>query len=301
MPPRTKRPIAAGVSAPGFEEVADELYGLPEKEFTATRTRYEKQAKQAGDAALAARIHALAKPTVTAWVANQLARQHHDELQPLRELGAGLQQATRELDGDQLRKLSRQQHELVSALVQQGRQLARAAGRSITEETARGLEDTLRAALADEHAAELLLAGRLTQPLHSDGFPHTLDPGSVALTTAPRTPRAVVAAPSDRRAEERQQADHDLTDAERAVVEGERARAEAQAELKHAEQAAAETDTQIEDLRRRLDELLHTQKQDERHRSSQASTLQRTERALSHAQRRQADARARRDRVFRDT
>ncbi len=78
----------------GFEEIADELYGLPPEEFTAARTRYEKEAKAAGARDEAARIHSLAKPTVTAWLANQLARSHHEELEPLLELGAGLR------DGD---------------------------------------------------------------------------------------------------------------------------------------------------------------------------------------------------------
>ena len=32
-----------------IEEIADELYGLPPEEFTAARTRHEKEAKAAGD------------------------------------------------------------------------------------------------------------------------------------------------------------------------------------------------------------------------------------------------------------
>jgi len=87
----------------GIEEIADELYGLPPEEFTAARTRYEKEAKAAGARDEAAHIHSLAKPTVTAWLANQLARTHRDELEPLLEVGAGLRDATRNLDGDQLR------------------------------------------------------------------------------------------------------------------------------------------------------------------------------------------------------
>ena len=68
-------------------------------------------------------METLPKPSVTAWLANQLAREHREELQPLLELGAALREATRTLSGDQLRDLSCQQHELVYALVQQGRQV----------------------------------------------------------------------------------------------------------------------------------------------------------------------------------
>jgi hypothetical protein len=155
---------------PDIDEIADELYGLPPEDFTAARTQYEKEAKAAGDRDGAARIHALAKPSVTAWLANQLAREQRDSLEPLLELGAGLRDATRKLEGDQLRALSRQQHQLVHALVQQARQVARAAGRSVSEDAIRGLDETLRAALADEQAARLLLAGHLTDALHSSDF-----------------------------------------------------------------------------------------------------------------------------------
>jgi hypothetical protein len=148
MPTRSRK-SADAKSAPCLDEVADELYGLPPEEFTAARTRYEKQARQAGDRELAARLHSLAKPSVAAWLANQLVRERRDELLPLAQLGAGLREATEKLAGDELRQLSRQQHELLYALVQQARQLARASGRSVSEDTARRLEDTLQAAVAD--------------------------------------------------------------------------------------------------------------------------------------------------------
>ena len=127
---------------PGIDEIADALYGLPPEQFTAARTQYEKEAKAAGDRDAAAVIHAMAKPSVTAWLANQLVREHRDELQPLLELGAGLRDATRNLAGDQLRTLSRQQHQLVHALVLQARHLARTAERSVSDDAVRGLEET---------------------------------------------------------------------------------------------------------------------------------------------------------------
>jgi chromosome segregation ATPase len=286
-------------SAPDFDEVADELYGLPPEEFTATRIRYEKQAKQAGDADLAGRLRALGKPTVTAWLANQLTREHRDELQPLFELGAGLREATRTLAGDQLRQLSRQQHELVYALVQQARQLARAAGRAASEDTVRGLEDTLHAALADEQAADLLLAGRLTQTLHRDGFTQASEASSPAPARLPRASEASGTA-SKRHDEQRQRAESDVADAERAVAKADAAREEAQAQLMQAEATVAEASDQVEELRRQLDAALSTQSDAERDRRSQTTAAQRAERALSDAQQRLADAQNRRDRLKSD-
>jgi hypothetical protein len=155
-------------AATALDDIAGELYGLPQTEFTAARTVAAKQARQAGDAELAAKIDALRKPNAVAWLANQLVRQHSDEIEPLLELGARLREATAGLDGDQLRRLSVQQHEVVAALVRQARLLA---DRPVSEATARGLEDTLHAALADADAAAQLSGGRLTEGMSRMGFP----------------------------------------------------------------------------------------------------------------------------------
>jgi hypothetical protein len=210
---------------PDIDEVGDELYGLPLEEFTAARTRYEKEAKAAGDREGAARIHSLAKPSVTAWLANQLVRSHRDELGPLLELGGALRDATHNLDGDQLRSLSRQQHQLVYALVQQARQLAHAAGRSVSEDAVRGLDDTLRAALADEQAARLLLAGRLTDALHSSEFDAGFGFGTGSGTSSdakviPISRKAAGGSGVGRKPAEEQlrQAEQDLVDAQQALT-----------------------------------------------------------------------------------
>jgi hypothetical protein len=198
-----------------FDEVADELYGLPPEEFTAARTAHEKQVRKDGDRELAARIHSLTKPSAAAWLANQLARKRRDELQPLLELGSGLREATERLAGDQLRQLSRQQHELVHALVQQARQLARTSGHAVSDGTANGLEDTLHAALADEQAAQQLLAGRLIEALHRTGF------GDIVAAGAARTPTKAAAPAKSQRPrddEQRRQADHEVAAAERALT-----------------------------------------------------------------------------------
>ena len=68
------------------DSVAGELYGLPPEEFVRARTGREKQARAAGDRDLAAQIHALAKPTAVAWLANQLVREHGDEIAPLLDI-----------------------------------------------------------------------------------------------------------------------------------------------------------------------------------------------------------------------
>ena len=152
------------------EEAADQLYALSPREFTAARDARAKEAKDAGDKEAAAEIKALRKPTVTAWLANQLVRQHADEVRPLLELGSALREATATLSGPQLRELSRQRNDVVRALVRQARRLAADAGQPVSEDVARGLEETLNAALADPGQAELLLQGRLSVQLKHSGY-----------------------------------------------------------------------------------------------------------------------------------
>jgi hypothetical protein len=286
----------------GIEEIADKLYGLPPEEFTAARTRHEKAAKAAGDRDLAARIHSLGKPTVTAWLANQLVREHRDELEPLVELGAGLREATRTLAGDQLRTLSRQQSELVQTLVQHARQLARAAGRSVTEDTVRGLEETLRAALADEDAASLLLAGHLTDALHNSGFESGF--GGSSSNVIPLRPRQSSTTSHEQSGgrrqpaeERRRQAEQDLVQAQRAVADATAALDDAQVDATEADEAAAAAHQHVEELQQQLEEARSAASDADRRRRDATKALERAELAVRNAERRQSDAQDRRDRL----
>jgi hypothetical protein len=292
MPTRSRKPADAA-SVPSFDQVADELYGLPPEQFTAARTRHEKQARQAGDRELAARVHSLAKPSVAAWLANQLVRERRDELSPLAQLGAGLREATEKLAGDELRQLSRQQHELVYALVQEARQLARAAGHSVSEDTARRLEDTLQAAVADQHAAEQLLAGRLTEGLHHTGFGGTSSPDAGATAREASKP-AKRQQPRDD--EYTLRAEHDLAEAERAVTDATKTRDDAQAQAADADQIAEAAEDEVERLCQLLNEASAAASEADRRRREQVTAVRQAEHAVTEAERRRAEVQRRRDR-----
>lgn len=290
---------------PDINEVADELYGLPPEEFTAARTRHEKEAKAAGDRSAAAEIHSLAKPTVTAWLANQLVRSHRSSLEPVLELGAALRDATQNLDGDQLRELSRQQQKVMYALVQQARALAHATGRSVSEDAVRGLEETLRAALADERAASLLLAGHLTDGLHSSdfgsGFGSAVDDLAdvipISRKLAGVSPSRPERPPRD---EQRQLAEHALAETRRALADATTARDDAQARATEAEQAAASAHERVASLRQQLDDAGSAASDADRHRRDAAGAFEQAERVVRGAQRRHDEAQERRDRIAKD-
>lgn len=232
-----------------YDSVADELYALRPEEFTAARASAMASARTAGDRELAERIRTLRKPSLAAWVSNLLVRTSPGEVEPLLRLGEGLRQAHQDLDGAQLRELSRRQHALIRALSLQARQLAKEAGHPIGESVQREVENTLHAVLADPEAARDWAGGRLARPLSAAvGFP------AVAEAARPQRP-APAPAPSrpDKKVSEQQrrrlaQAREDAEAAERELRELRDAAATAG-------QEAAEAKQQVEDLQRRVEGL----------------------------------------------
>jgi hypothetical protein len=254
---------------------ADELYALPPGQFTAARDARARVAKAAGDREIAARIATLRKPTVLAWLVNLLVRELPDEIGGFLDLGAALRDATATLSGPELRQLSGQRHRLVQALVRQARDLARQAGYRITEDVARGLEETLAAALTDPAVAEQFRAGRLTSGLTATGFPaHSADtvgarrPLPPSSADRPTKRIATDASPAQPSAAERrrQQAmvrvQRDLRDAEQWAEQAEQAQAvtaeafeESQRELAEAEMAVADLRAELERAERTRDQV----------------------------------------------
>jgi len=281
-----------------LDRVADELYGLPPEDFIAIRTEREKQAKAAGDRDLAAAIRALTKPNTVGWLANQLVRAHRDQIEPLLELGAGLREATANLSGDELRTLGRQRHQLIYALVQLARAIAKDAGRKVSDDTARGLESTLNAALADEAAAEQLLAGQLTDSLERGGFTPADDVIEAPVRRASPSPAgAKVASLQEHRAAQLEQARRDVDRAEADVEEARAAQAAAHDAAEQAERDAEQAQARVDEARAALDETISAQVRADERRREAHTAAERAERLLQQADRRLADATHRRDRL----
>jgi hypothetical protein len=281
------------------ESVSDELYGLPLEEFTRTRTVRENQAQSARDKELALKIHQLTKPNLVAWLANQLVREHADAITPLLELGAGLREATATLSGEQLRELSRQQRQLVHALVQQARQLANAAGRNVSTDTERGLEATLRAALADPEASDALAAGRLTEGMQDSGLgAHTS--GGESPSPSARKPKTTTAASLTTRQptpEQRLRAEHDIDQAKSAAAEAATMLQENHDLLDAADHNVVDAGGRVERARRELDAAQQAETAAEKDQRRARAAFDRADRAARDAQRRLADASQRLDRL----
>jgi hypothetical protein len=249
-----------------FEAIADELYGLVPEDFTGVRNERVKQARAAKDRPLADRIAALRKPTMAAWVTNALVRSHREEVELLLELGRELRDVMADIEGDELRELTRQRYQLVSALVQQARSLAQARGRRVTDEVAQAVRTTLEATLSDPDSADAVAGGRLTDGLQVSGF-STAAPGDATRTRArpPRqqpdtTPGADVAdLEEERRRRARAEAEREVAAAEKAAqragIAAERSKQRADAAEREREDTSATVDrltAQLEEARAEL-------------------------------------------------
>lgn len=258
-----------------ISSVADELYSLPPEEFTAARTVSEKEAKAIGDKQLAAAIHQLRKPSMGAWLANQLVREHPGEVQSFVDLGAALREATAMLSGDQLRELDRQRRQLVYALMQQARGLANAAGHKVSQDTVSRLEDTLHAALSDERAAAQLRTGRLTDTLQGEGFPST----EATTSTEPTANRPSAGSTKDKsaeqcRADQVSHAERDEQLARTAVRDAANGLERAQTSMERANVAAQDAALLVSGLRAKLDKAeVEASRREQEHQSAQAELV----------------------------
>jgi hypothetical protein len=182
------------------------------------------------------------------------------------ELGDGLREAQRQLQGEQLRRLSRQRHELIHAVVQQVGTMVRTAGHPVSEAVTRELVNTFTAAVNSSAAAQALAGGRLTAALDPADAATDLFAGTGTLERSHRDP--VSAAERDEpqhrelermRAEAadtgtaRDEAQRLLTDADRAVDDAVTAQQELRTRLRVAEQAEQEAHHRARSAQRDFD------------------------------------------------
>jgi hypothetical protein len=217
-------------------EVAAELFGGSREDFLATRTERVRQARAAGDRELARRINGLRKPTVAAWLVNQLVLRYPADAEALADVAAKLGAAHREGTGDELRAAGQDRRELLQRLDIRVRELAGATSADVAAQ----IDTTFQAALIDPAALREVLAGRLSAAIAFD--PNGIDQWSIPAKPAvppsrplspPEPDPAVVEAGERVEAAEaaRDTAERELTEAQRAAERTEAGLAEARAAL----------------------------------------------------------------------
>lgn len=285
-----------------LDGVADELYAVPPDEFVERREARRGEARADGDRALAQAIGKFRKPTTAAWVVNVLARREPAELTQLVDLGAALREAQDSLDGDELRELAQQRHRVVAALARQARSLAAELGRPVSESVAGQVQDTLRAAIADEDAGEAVLSGRLLTALSHRGLSRSTVRGAVAdvgrenPSGAGRGRPAGRARPAagDRRREDRRRA---LERARAELAEADTAAGEADEEARAARDRLAEVSRRRDETRTRIADLEDQLRRAEREAGELTEDVRAAQRERDAGERRAGRAEAFRDRL----
>ncbi|WP_369374105.1 hypothetical protein AB1046_08030 [Promicromonospora sp. Populi] len=215
-----------------LDTVLDALYARPLDEFIAARDDAARQVADSGDQLGAERIKRLPKPSVAAWVVNQVARDHADDVAALTAVGDELRAATQDRDRARLRALDHLRRERTDALVRAVRDAGEVGGRAVSAAVLDRLTETLTAAVMDADAAAAVRAGRLARALQHAGFGIVDEQGEEADLVALR-PASVTgsddgaraggpgsdAAGSDAAGTEAGDADADAEAAERAVEE----------------------------------------------------------------------------------
>jgi hypothetical protein len=253
--------VSATANDDGLDAALDELYSVAPDEFVSTRTRLAADLKSAGATDAVKELKAARRPTVAAWVLNQLPRREPDRLEEFLTRSREVRDAA----PDDLRAAIAAQRAALNELT--GAALGILASRANESHRAQ-ITATLHAAAADESVAEQLVQGRLAREIDEVGFPGG---GDAPVTATPRKaapakrrpPRAAPPAepPEDagaerrrreeaRRAEERARLDTTLAETERSADAAERAHEGAQRAV---EQAKADLDRARRDEREAAD------------------------------------------------
>ncbi|MEV5966972.1 hypothetical protein AB0L70_34700 [Kribbella sp. NPDC051952] len=265
-----------------------ELYGLEPERFIAARNRLVEVLRGQGDERSAAAVLGLRKPTVAAWLANQLVRADPEGIQTLTELGEQLRESYLSADSARRRELTRQRHDLVDNLVMIARSQA-TSGRRVSAQTVDRLAETLDAALVDPGAIQLLRTGQLTSALRHVGF-GVVDENGDPAKLAPVQPRVV------RRTQPRHKVTPSRDNAQqKRAGQAEDDYTEAEAQRTTAEQLLDAHEHRVEDLEAdlaRLNEQVEETRQTLRTARKQTPRLQQ---ALNRATRHAAATKKRRD------
>jgi hypothetical protein len=224
------------------DEAIDELYGSSLDEFVTTRARVAKAVRDAGDPDGAQAIAKLRKPTVAAWVLNQLSRRHRRDVDLLLDAGHRLREAQAgALAGDEssgFESARRAELEARRRLQGHARLISQERGRT-SPAVLDQVDESLRAAAISEDGRELLARGRFVEPIRAEGFDVV---SRIAEAAEPR------------RASSRQaQAQHGRREAEAALEEARSKLREAERAAREAEQQAGRLDAESRRARKAAD------------------------------------------------
>lgn len=149
----------------------DRLYVAPRDQFVHERNALARQLRTSGDRAAAAEVAALRKPTLVAWVVNQLAHTQRRDVDLLLDAGKRIidaQQASITSGGRA--ELDTARNSLREAVNTFTGSAATILGTNPPQTTLTRVAVTLRSAATDPRGRELLARGQLTEELNETGW-----------------------------------------------------------------------------------------------------------------------------------
>jgi hypothetical protein len=255
----------------------DRLFQLPLSEFTAARNALANGLKKEGHSDAAARVKTLAKPSISAWVANQLYWRHQQAFERLLSAGDRFREAqAAQLAGRaaDVRAPLDERREALADLARLASEILRDAGHPASPDTMRRIMTTLEAVATYGEQAGAPHAGRLTADADPPGFealaallPHEGgrrgDHGrSRVIPFSPPKPERAKRRPArteaDAEAETRRrraEAHAALREAERTLADARKAAERARSAMRHAAARAKAAETAKAQLESRLEKL----------------------------------------------
>ena len=172
-------------SRSNLESQVDALFKLPLAEFIGARNDLATRLKREGRADDASLVKALAKPSVSAWVVNQLYWHHREEFDELVRAGGRVRQAQARTSAHSagMRESLEARREAIRRLTESATALLRDAGHSLTPETIHRITTTIEAVSAYASLSDGPIPGRLNRDLDPPGFESLASLMAGAVTT----------------------------------------------------------------------------------------------------------------------
>src|SRR6267142_647559 len=243
----------------GSNKDVDNLFQIPLDEFTAARNALAAGLKSDGDAESAERVKTLTKPSISAWVANQLYWRHRKAFDRLLAAGDRFRAAqAAQLAGTSadLRAPLDARREALADLTKHAADILRDAGHPASPDTTRRVMTTLEALATYGEQPEAPQAGRLTADVDPPGFealaalvPRGAHARSVKSPEGTHAPPRVIPFKQPKPQPARRKAGDEKEEARRREAERRAKETQARKELREAEHALATARREAESAR----------------------------------------------------
>jgi hypothetical protein len=244
----------------------DALYGLPFEQFTKARNEVAAELRSKGDKDAADLVKELPKPTKAAWAVNQVMRTQAKDARALLAAGETLRAvhervAAGKASAGDLREAVEAERDVVTRLTDAARGLMSGEGRDLSDSILERVAETLHVLAVDGDVRSVEDATRLSSERRLAATPLIAESPPAKRSRSASSARANAAGlqKARERLQRAQREARDLrsarTKAAHAAAEAEGALVRARDEMRKADQKAADKETEVEELKRRLDEL----------------------------------------------